>query len=177
MSLKRTKDGWFCPGCGLVHEGLIMCFGPDEPHGWFRAKRLDRLRGRLAESFCEVNVDGRRRYYVRGHLPLPVVDGDGSPFLWNVWAEVEPDHFSRMVDALDDPGRVGRPPVPGLLDTPLPSYPDTQGLPTQIVEQAVGQVPRITVEAPGHPLHQDQVDGVTLHRVADLNAFLLGPGR
>lgn len=177
MALVESTDGWLCVACGRQHEGLITCFGPDEPHGWHRASPLARLQGRLAHSFCEVKVEGRLRHYVRGHLAIPVSDGDGSPFLWSVWVEVDRTDFDRLVRSLNDETRVEQPPVQGVLDVPLPYEPTTQGLPVEVHQQPVGEVPQVVLtQCPDHLLQQEQRNGITVHRIAEINAAILGSG-
>ncbi len=174
MALVESTDGWLCMDCGRQHQGLITCFGPHEPHGWYRASRLARLQGRLAHSFCEVTVEGQLRHYVRGHLSIPVKDGDGSPFLWSVLVEVDKADFDRMVHSLNDPARVEQPTVHGVLDVPLPYEPPTQGLPVEVHQQPVGEVPQVVLtQRPDHLLQREQRQGITMHRIAEINAAIL----
>lgn len=175
MSLRETPDGWVCPECGEAHVGLITCFGPDEPHAWFNASPMARLTGALDDSVGWVKVKGQYKYYVRGHLRIPLRGHADPVFIWNVWAEVAKADFDRMMDTWEDPRRVDLPAIEGTLDTPLPYEPDTQGLSVELHERPPGEVPHVTLtRCSGHPLQTEQEDGIDAARLAQINHEVLG---
>jgi hypothetical protein len=164
-----------CPECGGTHEGLITCFGPDEPHAWHRATLPARLLGRLSRSMCRVSLDGQRRFFARGHLHIPLSGHPEPSFVWNIWVEVRPEDADRIERHWYDPARIQLPPIGAILETRLPYETLTSGLAVQLHERPPGEVPHISVTAvPDHPLQREQQAGMTLHRLAELNQQILG---
>lgn len=174
MALRSTGEGWRCSECGRVHDGLIMCFGPDEPYAWHQAPVHARMTGSLGKSFCRVRVGGQRQFFVRGHLPIPVRDHDEAVFSWNVWVQVSRLDYRVLPRTLNDAGRVSAAPVVGVLDSRLPYEPATAGLPVELHNRAPGEVPYVRATSlPGHPLQLEQEQGMSVHRLAELNRELL----
>lgn len=178
MRMREVDEGWLCAECGRMHEGLITCFGPDEPYAWHRATLGARLRGRLKRSMCRVSVDGDTRFYARGHLHIPLTGHPEPSFVWNVWVEVRPEDADRIERHWYDQARVHLPRIEAILETPLPYDPTTSGLPVELHERPPEEVPHVTVTAvPNHPLQREQQAGIDLHRLADLNRRVLAdPG-
>ena len=133
--------------------------------------------GWRTRSFCRVKADGRARFYVRGHLPIPLTGHHDPFFIWNVWAEVSAPDYQALTHTLSDRNRVTAPPVEGTLETDLPTYtPGTAGLAVEIHNQPPGEVPRVRVtRTPGHPLQTEQATGIDSHRLEELNSVLLHP--
>lgn len=175
MGLDQTENGWRCRECGRLHGDLFTCFGPDEPYAWHRATRVARLRGKLGKSACRIAVDGETHYYLRCHLLIPLHGYQpASSFAWNVWVEISRSDFDAAHDTWRDPARVDSPAIKGLLDTSLPYDPPTRGLPAQVHQRPVGEVPSVTVvDSAGHPLQAEQDRGRDGHWLAELNARLL----
>lgn len=172
--MRKTDEGWRCAGCGQTHSGLLTCFGPDEPYAWHRASLGARLRGRLQRSICRVSLDGETRFYLRGHVHIPLVGHSDPDFVWNVWVEVRRDDYERTKRHWHDPARVELPVINAVLDTPLPYEPPTAGLPVEVRERPPGEVPHVTLTAvPDHPLQREQEEGMDLHRLAELNERLV----
>jgi hypothetical protein len=178
MAMRRTGEGWRCSECGRIHDGLITCFGPDQPYGWHQAPLSARVTGWLGTSFCRVRIDGQRQFYVRGHLPIPVRGHDDEPvFLWNVWVQVSRSDYRMLTRTLNDPRRVYAAPIAGVLDTPLPYKSATRGLPVDVHNRPPGNVPHVwATRVPGHPLQAEQEQGMSVHRLAELNRELLAWG-
>lgn len=172
MALRRDGQGWVCEECGARHDGLITCFGPNEPYAWHKAGRVARLRGTLDRSLCLVKVDGVQRCFVRGHLRIPLTGHEDPFFAWNVWVQVDEETFMWVIDTWEDPERADQDPSAGALDTPLPYGGSTLGLPVELHHQIPGEVPLVVLtQAPDHPLQQEQEAGMTLHRLAEINAL------
>lgn len=168
--MRETDEGWQCPGCGRHHSGLLTCFGPDEPYAWHRATFRARLRGRLTRDICRVSLEGVTRFYVRGHLAIPLAGHPEPNFIWNVWAEVRREDYERTKRHWHDPKRTELPPMRAVLDTPLPYEPGTEGLAVEVHERPPGNVPSVILRAePDHPLQRQQSEGIDLHRLAELN--------
>ena len=75
----------------------------------------------------------------------------------------------------DDPRRADLPPMFGWLNTQLPYDPATLGLATHVHTREPGVVPLVEPDpGAGHPLVREHRDGMTWHRVAEINATLNG---
>ena len=173
--MERDGEGWICRECGNRHDGLITCFGPDEPFAWLQAGRIARLRGALERSLCTIKVGGQQQYFARGHLRIPLIDYDEPYFAWNVWVHVDEETFAQIIDTWEEPTRVELPPSKGTLDTALPYASETTGLDVELHHSAPGDVPLVVITAAGdHPLQKEQHKGMTVHRLAELNALALG---
>lgn len=178
MALERSTNGWTCRDCGAVHTGLVTCIGPDEPYAWSVASTWQRVTGWRARSFCRVGPAGRTRCFARGHLPIPLRGHSEDLFLWNVWVEVSRQDYRLMTRSVGDARRVRWPAVPGVLDTPLPYSPGTPGLPVEVQHRSPGSVPYIHVrDDVTHPLRREQLDGMDVHRLAELTTMLHEPAR
>ena len=173
--MERDGEGWICDKCGNRHDGLITCFGPDEPFAWHQASRIARLRGALERSLCTIKVDGQQQYFARGHLRISLIEYDEPYFAWNVWVQIDEETFGQIIDTWEDPTRIELPPSKGVLDTALPYSHETTGLQVELHHSAPGEVPQVFVTAAaGHPLREEQLEGMTVHRLAELNAIALG---
>lgn len=116
----------------------------------------------------------QRQFFVRGHLPIPVRDHDEAVFSWNVWVQVSRLDYRVLTRTLNDAGRVSAAPVVGVLDSRLPYEPATAGLPVELHNRAPGEVPYVRATSlPGHPLQLEQEQGMSVHRLAELNRELL----
>ena len=165
-----------CATCGKKHTGFVMVFGPDSPLTWAQATDDERAEGELSADLCAISIDGEMHYYVRGHIEILVTDGDGTPFSWTVWVSLSASNWAVMIDHWQDPKRDQLEPMFGWLNSALPPYePSTISLATNVHQRAVGVVPLIELDPSlDHPLVREQLHGITLHRVAEINAQLLG---
>lgn len=107
------------------------------------------------------------RYFVRGSLEIPVVDGPG-PFTWDVWVSLSEANFKRAGDRWHDPNRTEEPPYFGWLCNGLPGHPETLDLKTNVHLRAVGLRPFIELEPTDHPLAVEQRVGITMARVVEI---------
>lgn len=172
-----TPATWHCATCGAAHDGLAMVFGPGAPDPWALATDDQRARGEINRDMCFLPADDTTHYFLRGELQVPVLDAGIDPFVWSVWVSLSGPSMRTTVEHWDDPDRAGLPPMFGWLCTWLMPYePPTTNLAVNVHTRAPGTVPLIELDpSVDHPLVREQVDGITMHRVAELNRLLL-PG-
>lgn len=115
-------------------------------------------------------------YFVRGELPLPIIDADGVVFVWAVWVSLSPKNMETTLEHWDDADRAALPPMFGWLCNWLAPYePPTINLAVNVHTRAPGAVPWFELDPRvDHPLVREQARGISLHRVAELNRMLLG---
>ena len=118
---------------------------------------------------------GTTHYFIRGELQLPVVDAAIGPFVWSIWASLSGPNMQKTVEHWDDPERASLPPMFGWLCNELLPYDTSSGnLALNVHTRAPGVAPLIEVDPDSdHPLAREQRDGISLHRVAELNRLLL----
>lgn len=167
---------WTCSLCGESHEGMATVFGAPAPDAWMAATDQERSGGDLGGDQCVITLDGTTHYFIRGHIEIPVVDSD-EVFVWSVWCSLSRDSMRTAVEHWDDPARDRLPPVFGWLNTSLPYAAPTLSIATQVHTRAPGVVPWIELDrSADHELVREQRDGITWHRVAEINRSLLGEG-
>lgn len=171
---------WRCEACGAEHSGLATVFGSDSPWDWHVASQARRDAGELTPDVCFLPAEDPRDgtgYFLRGHVVIPLsepVEGETS-FAWSVWVALDGEAMQLVYDHWDDPARASLPPVFGWLRSSLPYQPSTLDLRVQVHQREPGRVPLVEVDPThGHPLGVEERDGITPHRVAELNALVLG---
>ncbi|MCL2091893.1 MAG: DUF2199 domain-containing protein [Micrococcales bacterium] len=169
-----TSPGWTCATCGARHDGLATLFGSDAPLPWILATEADRANGELNADLCFLELPDGQLFFIRGHLEIPVHDADIDTFVWSVWVSLSEQNMRRQHEHWDDPARAGLEPMFAWLMTALPVYePTTTSLPARLHTRAPGVTPRIELDpSVDHPLVHEQHHGISLHRVAELNAML-----
>lgn len=166
---------WTCAQCGETHSGLAFSFGGTPPLSWQIATDAEREDGELTPDFCTVVVDGQRSFFVRGNIEIPVLDGDEPTFQWTVWVSLSEESMSTTFDHWDDPARAELPLMFGWLNTHLPYAETTVALPTRVHTREPGWVPLIEIDHEvEHELAREQRDGITVHRVEQLNRVVMG---
>lgn len=173
MRLFGQGDAWVCSGCGSSHSGLATVFGPDAPDSWHDAPPAVRNSGGLTRDQCDLEWQGREFTFIRGHIVIPIMDRPGEEFVWSVWSTLTPEDRGRIGLLWDSPDRARLAPMPGRLANALPYEPDPTGIALLVQHREPGVVPRFTVSPESdHPLAVEQRDGITWHRVAELNQLL-----
>lgn len=154
-----------CRCCGEEHPGPPLSWALEAPDEWFGLSPAQRrAMGVLSSDQCIIGSD---RFFVRGSLEIPVVEGAG-PFVWNVWVSLSETNFGRASQGWDDPLRAEEPPYFGWLCNDLVGYPQTLGLKTNVHTRAVGICPFIELEPTDHPLAVEQREGITMARVIEI---------
>ena len=165
---------WRCAVCGQAHSGLATVFGPSAPDPWVSASSEQRSAGELTPDQCVLPDGATTHHFIRGHIEIPVVDRPGTTFVWSAWASLSEANMDLTSEHWEDPDRASLPPMFGWLCTALEYEPPTLSLPTHVHTRDPGVVPSIELD-PGldHPLAVEQREGITWHRVAEINARLL----
>lgn len=153
-----------------------MVFGPHAPDPWMAASDAERALGELNADMCVLpDGDGSTNYFVRGHIEIPVRDSRDGPFCWSVWVSLSEESMLKQAAVWDDPARAELEPMFAWLSTNLPYEPATAPLPARLHTRAPGLVPWIELHPElDHPLGHEYRDGITLHRVAEINQQLNG---
>jgi len=171
-----TSTPWRCETCGTEHQGLATVFGPQAPEPWLVASEEIRSQGELNADMCVMRLDGATHYFLRGQLELPVRDAEIGPFVWSVWVSLSPESMQTTIDHWTDPDRASLDPMFGWVCNELGVYDaPTMPMATHVHTRPPGVAPFIEVDPTiDHPLAREQSEGITLHRVAELNQRLLG---
>lgn len=174
----ETNQGaqkWTCSMCGDEHVGLATVFGPMAPYAWLDDERRDKRKGHCDGDMCFMtDRTGGFHGYIRGHLRLRVHDSDLDYFVWSVWVELAKDDFDLNSDHWEDPERAQLLPSPGYLATVLPYEHETLGLRVRLFNREPGAVPLIKLDRDqDHPLVEEQRQGISLHRVTEINEQML----
>lgn len=170
----QADSGWTCSCCGSAHPGNSMSFGSPTPVPWMMASDDERAQGEINADSCVLHDADGTHYFVRGLIEIPVVDADES-FSWGVWVSLSETNMNIQARHWESPDRAGLDPMFGWLCTKLPCYETTTlSLPTNLRTRSPGLAPLIQVDpTSNHPLAYEQVHGISIHRVAEINAELL----
>ncbi len=162
-----------CTTCEVVHRDVACILGPTAPDAWAQVTKGERLEAELTPDVCILPSGGLVRYFVRGHLQLPLTDIASGSFTWSVWVELDESSMGQVARTWSDVNRVANPPLMGRLATELPYEEPTGGLPVIAYTRGIGEVPLLMVSpASGHGLAAEQRDGIDLHRAAEFACLL-----
>jgi len=156
--------------CGTEHAGLATVFRSDAPESWFGASDAERSVGELNVNVCAFRVPDGFRTFLRGHLVIPVRDPAITEVIHSIWAEIAEADMVRYVQNVKDGQPTLLPPFTGRLNSRMPQYATPSlGLKVGVVDRH-GDVPLLLLNRDqDHPLVCEQVDGITLHKVWQLN--------
>jgi len=148
---------WTCRTCGAQHEEAPFCFGADAP--WRELVDEDEFDRRVQLSADQCIVD-EKVFFIRGHIEIPI-HATQTEFVWSVWCSLSKESHERCAARWELPERQGDSYF-GWLSTDIFGYPETRNLKTNVIIREPGRVPRIQLQASGHPLYAEQRDGITL---------------
>lgn len=154
-----------CQCCGQVHDDLPLDIALAKPGAYLA------LRTRRQKAGCELTTDvcviAKKRFFIRGCLPVPVPEISGV-FVWGLWAEVSRHVFERYQELFDTDGTKELP-VPGALSVEHePMLRGMDGLPVRVRFGEADKRPTFTLEPSNHWLCRDQQNGITLHRLHEM---------
>ena len=178
MSGSGSTTTWRCGTCDEPHTGPASTFGVSWPDAFSDASDETLARSEINADTAALATDDGMRWFVRGHVVLPVHGADDPDvFVWSVWAELADEAIAEVAARWQDPDRASQPPVPVRLDArPLPYDRPATGLTGLLHDREPGPAPRIVLDpAQDHPLVAEQRDGITRQRVLELNELLLHP--
>ena len=149
-----------CGSCGETHEGLPDLGFPEPAHIFERSEE-EREGIVISSDMCVVED---RDHFVRGVLPIPVIDQEDCEFMIGVWVSLSPKNFQRYKELFDVKGpREER--YFGWLCNRIPGYEDTLHLATEVRLQAYPDRPRIVLEPTDHLLAVHQREGRSTEEV------------
>jgi hypothetical protein len=156
-----------CATCGEDHDVLEPTFR--RPDVIF-AMTADEKQGRVFETDDVCALRGRDtpdRFFVRGVLPVRLLDGPGTTG-WGIWAEVGEEEAATIYRHWSDPDQAALAPMAARLANRVPGYVDTRGLPLSL--QLTGPTSRPSLSFTGdsiHPFVSECRAGVCVHRVME----------
>lgn len=156
--------GYRCHRCDREHEGLPdIAFAKPDP--FFDVPEDEREARVWATS--DLCVIDRERFFIRGVLSLPIVDGEpGASFGFGVWVSQKKENFETYV-ANYESAEIG--PFFGWLSTRISYYAeDTFCLKTMAHFLGGTLRPRIELEPTEHPLSVDHRQGITLAKAWEI---------
>lgn len=157
-----------CTKCDEWHEG-VPSFGALAPLSYYAIPEIERAeRCKLNADTCV--VDGEY-FFIKGCLEIPV-QGVEEPFSWGVWVSLSQENFKRYLELFDSPSRSNHGPYFGWLSAAIKGYPDTENLKTRVHLRDNGIRPYIELEPTDHPLAVEQLEGISVERVADIFATM-----
>ncbi|MGA7991862.1 MAG: DUF2199 domain-containing protein [Thermoanaerobaculia bacterium] len=164
-------ESFRCSTCGKQHSGAPLSYIAREPYPYLLIPEAERAARSLIDT--DLCVIDEARYFMLGNLELKVLE-TGGRFSWDVWVELQKADFTHAVKVWETVGREASRPYQAVLATPLSIYPPTVGLVCSVFTRPVGARPGITLHESDHPLYREQSDGITLHRVQEIAALVLG---
>ena len=176
MGTRGRDRTWRCATCGDAHRGLVTVFGPSSPDPWASATAGQRAAGGINADTCVLTIDDDTFYFIRGEIPIDIVDSDSDDFAWAVWVSLSEQNMQRLAGVWDQPERVELPPMFAWLSNELSVYErSTTNLAVNVHQREPGIAPWIELDpADDHPMVHEQREGITLHHLAELNRLLLG---
>lgn len=135
------------------------------PALWYMLPESQRTsRALLSADQCVVDNE---HFFVRGRIPLPVVNSDDS-FIWLAWVSLSAKNFERMGELWDIEGRESEPPYFGWLQSDLPYEESTLSLKTAVHTMPLGERPAIEIKSEKHQLAIEQIRGISMARVQEI---------
>jgi|ERR1043166_5818653 hypothetical protein len=151
-----------CQSCGQAHEGLPLDIAFAKPGAYLALKtRQQKAKCTLSSELC---VMGKKRFFIRGCVPMPVHE-TGGVFVWGLWAEVSAHVFSRYQQLFDADGTEEMPSAGALSVECEPLLRGMDRLPVLIRFGTAGRRPTFLLEPSNHWLCRDQQNGISLHRL------------
>ncbi|MEH0168480.1 DUF2199 domain-containing protein [Roseateles microcysteis] len=159
--MEQPKFKFKCASCDEWHEG-IPAWGWNYPFHFHTIPEAEREeRCFLTTDLCVVDD---KAFYVCGCLELPVV-GTEEVLSLRVWVSLSKENFFKFQDLLGVEHRSQNGPYFGWLSVPIPTYPETMNLKTQVHIRDHGIRPFIELERTAHPISLDQQHGVDVERI------------
>lgn len=126
------------------------------------------------DDWCIIKDEGDTEYYIRTTLAIPII-GTADSFLWGLWVTQSQESFERYRATFDsdqsDDGSFG------WLAVTMAPYQDPDE-PLRWLECAVhwgpaGERPKLELWECDHPLAQDQHNGISIEKAAQMATGLL----
>ena len=162
-SEESLPNGTFkCATCGKFHVGLPMDMAYKNPGRYFEIPAKERnTRIYFSTDICVIDDS---EFYIRGVLPIPVVNSDDE-FRWGLWAKVDKDDFDTYSKYWDGNLPDNLPALHGSLSGSMKDYPDSNMTSVEIHLQSGDQRPVFKVISDENSLGIDQRKGITMEKV------------
>lgn len=135
---------------------------PDEVHALTYLDRYRRTRSNA--DLCTLD---ETRHFIRGVLPLPILETDDT-FVWGIWVEVASDCHDSYIQQWDSPVQDVTP-FSGVVVNELPGYEGTMGIEVEVHFGAASERPTLrVVDRVQHALALEQRHGITRKRHHDI---------
>ena len=169
-----AADTFRCHTCGEIHGGPPLAYGGGMPEPWYAIPGWQRPFRARVSKWGELCAIDRKWFFVRGRIPIPVVDANET-FYWGVWVSVAQLDFDEIKRRWADPKRAEQSPYLGWLMTRLPYEQPTVELKTSLQMQPPPERPLVTLEPSEHELAREQQNGIDMDRVREFAAALMHP--
>ncbi|MFN8439226.1 MAG: DUF2199 domain-containing protein [Caldilineaceae bacterium] len=157
-----SNQSYKCGICGKIHGGLPMDMAYKNPANYFKIPPNERAkRIKITDDVCVID---NNEFYIRGVLPIPVIDSD-KDFRWGTWARVEEGDFKTYLKYWDGNIPENFPPLIGYLSGGLKDYPESDMISVEIYLQSGNQRPFFKVLSSESSLGVDQEKGITMEKV------------
>jgi hypothetical protein len=118
----------------------------------------------------ELCVIDDSNFYLYGSISFDIL-GHEDQFSWGAWVKLSEELFFWYQDLLDADGREKNASFAATLETDIPFYPPTIGLPLMVRVQALGLRPEFVLEHGTHSLIHDQESGVSTDRIQEIKQW------
>jgi hypothetical protein len=166
--------GFVCSVCGEHHDELMLDIRMGLPEPVFELSEAEREE--LAEIWDDSAIlrspEGRKHYYVRGLLQIPVPSLDRY-FGYGAWIEVDAQSYDRLGELWNDERGEDEPPFSGRLANELAPYEGTVGLPVMLQLREVELLPTVELVETDHIVRVEQQAGISEARAHELAATVL----
>lgn len=156
-----------CRQCGQEHsiDEMELTFRRPDAVATMDADERERT-VREDDDLCAIDA---RRFFVRAVLPLPVASRE-TPYRIGLWVEVDRAAFGRIIDLWSDPSQANEAPFPARIANDVPTLPSTIGLSAELQLTGPRTRPYVTLGPMSHPLAEEQVAGISLHRAHEYSS-------
>ena len=156
------SNSFKCGTCGKIHIGLPMDMAYKNPAAYFKIPAKERA-ARIYSTDDSCVIDDVE-FYIRGVLPIPVINSDDE-FRWGLWAKVEESDFNIYSKYWDGHIPENLPPINGHLSGGMKDYLESDMTPFEIYLQSDNQRPFFKVLSNDSELGIDQQKGITMEKV------------
>lgn len=158
-----------CDVCGETHAGETRDIRMSLPDPIFLLDEEERrTRAYVEEDFALLHGENGDRYFVRGLLELPIVDGEEGCFGYGAWVEVSAADAEKLGELWNDEAGDREGPFAGTLANELSPYAFTEGLAVRIRLRDVRLLPLLELDEGEHELVRAQRRGISPHRAHQL---------
>lgn len=155
-----------CSVCGEYHPVSDMELS------FRRPDRICEMPEAEREAECQESDDicviRREHFFVRGVLPLPIPGGN-QPYRIGLWVELNEEDFRRVLELWEEPAQAHEAPFAVRIANHIPQLPETLGLCASLRLTGPATRPDVLVGDPEHPLHVEQLNGISRDRIDEYN--------